>query len=143
MNTSYITVYTRFLNKITDHYILTGASDEELYRYCHALMISAVAKLHPIEHDLSDFNDKEEEFNHPLSNLEVECIAIQMTAEWADSQIHNETLTMQYFGTEDNKFYSQADHLEKLIRLRDSETARVQKLCRDYTYRNSTYYVQS
>lgn len=80
MATCYNTVYNRFLEKITDYYIF-DLSDEDTCRYCHGLMVSALAHLINLEHDLNDIDEEQTIFNCDLDNIEIEYIATRMVYE--------------------------------------------------------------
>lgn len=100
MATSYMTIYNRFLDKVTDYFIF-DLSDEDTCNYCHRLMTSALANLSDISHNLSDMDEEAHCFNADLDNREIEYIACRMACEWVDPQINNTTLTRQYIGTKD------------------------------------------
>lgn len=136
--TSYLTIYNRFLEKITDYFILE-LSDEDTCNYCHKLLMSALANLKNLENDLSDIDDERCVFNSELTNKEVEYIACQMACEWLTPQINNTTLTTHYIGTKDEKFFSASNQLKELMALRDDMIARVKKIRRDYSYEQSEY----
>ncbi|MGF6375110.1 hypothetical protein M2140_000144 [Clostridiales Family XIII bacterium PM5-7] len=133
MGTSYMVVYNRFLSKVTDYFIYE-LTDEDTVEYCHNLMISAIANLKKIENDLTDVDEELQAFNAELNNKEIEYIACRMVCEWLDPQINNTTLTKQYIGTKDEKFYAPANQLSELRKLRDEGMARAQKIRRDYLY---------
>jgi len=57
MATPYITVFNRFLSKVTDYYIF-DLNDEETYDYCRGLLKSALADLSNIEADLTNVDDE-------------------------------------------------------------------------------------
>lgn len=139
--TSYMKIYERFMSKITD-YCLLDLDDDSVCKYCHDLMISAIAKIKTVKNDLYDYDDANSCFNSALLDIEIECIAVQMLYEWCEPQINNTTLTRQYMGTKDEKFYAPANLLDKLMILRDSELVRSQKLRRNYVYQNNDYLKQ-
>lgn len=139
MATSYMRVHERFLSKVTDYYIF-DLSNEDVYVYCNTLLKSALADLSNIEHDLLDIDDELLQFNEDLSNTEIEYIAYQMVCEWVNPQIHNTTLTKQYIGTKDEKFYAPANLLNQLRGLRDDALARRKKIRRDWNLQHSDYF---
>lgn len=139
MATSYMSIYNRFLDKVTDYFIF-DLSDEDTCNYCHRLMMSALANLQDIYHDLSDIDDDAHCFIDDLDNREIEYIACRMACEWVDPQINNTTLTRQYIGTSDEKFFAPSNLLKELIELREDWVARTKKIRRDYSYMNSDYF---
>lgn len=137
MATSYINVYNRFLGKVTDYFVFE-LSDEDTCNYCHDLLLSALANVTKLEHNLN-IDEEEYCFAEDLNNLEIEYLACQMACEWMDPQIQNTTLTRQYIGTKDEKFYAPANQLKELRSLREDLYARVRKIRRDYHYDNNAY----
>lgn len=139
--TSYLTIYNRFLDKVTDYFIFE-LSDEDTCNYCHKLLMSALANLKNLDNNLDDIDDDNGVFNSDLTNKEIEYVACQMACEWLTPQINNTTLTTFYIGTKDEKFYSSSNQLKELVSLRDDMIARIKKIRRDYTYENSEYLSQ-
>ena len=139
--TSYLTIYNRFLDKVTDYFIFE-LSDEDTCKYCHKLLMSALANLKNLDNNLDDIDDDNSVFNSDLTNKEIEYVACQMACEWLTPQINNTTLTTFYIGTKDEKFYSSSNQLKELVSLRDNMIARIKKIRRDYTYENSEYLSQ-
>ena len=139
MATSYMEVYNRFLSKVTDYYLF-DLSDEETCDYCKGLLKSALADLSNIEADLTNTDDELLQFNEDLSNTEIEYIAYQMVCEWTNPQIQNTTLTRQFLGTKDEKFYSPANLLEQLRGLREDALARRKKIRRDWNMQHNDYF---
>lgn len=138
MNTSFETIYNRFLSKITDFNL--SSDPDYIEEYCFGIIQSSLVKIKPIEHNLSEVVDlAKKEFTVKLNETEIECLAIQMVCEWIEPQVNSTLLTQQYMGTKDEKFYSQSNHLDKLIELRNSQLSRSQKLRRDYIYRHNSY----
>ncbi|MEY8365741.1 hypothetical protein AALA22_08875 [Anaerovoracaceae bacterium 41-7] len=138
MPTSYMTVYNRFLDKITDYFVFE-LSDEDTCNYCHRLMLSALANISSFNHEL-EIDEEAKCFTEELDNREIEYIACRMACEWVDPQINNTTLTRQYIGTKDEKFFAPSNLLKELKNLREDWVARTRKIRRDYTYENSDYF---
>ena len=137
--TSYLTIYNRFLDKVTDYFIFE-LSDEDTCNYCHKLLMSALANLKNLDNDLGDIDDDKGVFNSDLTNKEIEYVACQMACEWLTPQINNTTLTTFYIGTKDEKCFAPSNQLKELMALRDDMIARIKKIRRDYTYENSEYF---
>ena len=137
--TSYLTIYNRFLDKVTDYFIFE-LSDEDTCNYCHKLLMSALTNLKNLDNDLGDIDDDKGVFNSDLTNKEIEYVACQMACEWLTPQINNTTLTTFYIGTKDEKFCAPSNQLKELMALRDDMIARIKKIRRDYTYENSEYF---
>lgn len=141
MATPYLDVYNRFLNKVTDYFIF-DLSDEETCDYCYTLMISALADLTNIEHNLNNMDDELAQFNEDLSNTEMEYIAYQMVCEWVNPQIHNTTLTTQFVASNEAKFFAPSNLLNQLRGLREDSLARRKKIRRDWNLSHSEYFDQ-
>lgn len=138
MNTSYSVIFERFLLKITD-FRLMNLVDNDVYKFCYSLMLSALSKIENFTNDLSDRDEELHQFNSKLTDIEIECIATQMVSEWIEPQVNNTLLTKQFIGTKDEKFFAQANQIEKLLALQESARVRSRKLRRDWAYRNSDY----
>lgn len=139
MATSYMEVYNRFLSKVTD-YCIFDLSDEETCDYCKSLLISALADLSNIKADLTNRDDELLQFNETLNNTEIEYIAYQMVCEWTNPQIQNSTLTRQYIGASEERFFSPANLLAQLRGLRDDSLARRKKIRRDWNIQHNDYF---
>lgn len=138
MSTSYTDIYPSFLRKIND-FDLPQFTDDELEAYCQNILKSALVKLTSINNDLSeiiiDENTGEEMFASDLTYYEIEMIAGQMVVEWIDSELNNTQLIRMFVGTKDETMASQANHIEKLITLKEKQRAEVSMMMRDYAYR--------
>lgn len=140
MGTTYDTIYDRFLTKITDFFILE-LDDNDVREWCYDLMLSTIATFPIIDHDFDDLlNDDEACFDEELSNTEVEYLACGMAYQWVVPQLNNTTLTKQYIGTKDEKFFSQSGQITQLRELQNDNLARTKKIRRDYNFRNSGYF---
>lgn len=139
MGTPFSDVYKRFLQKISDFQFLSLPEDdveEILYGY----LISAIVKTRQCKSDLSRRNEEEKAFEDTLLDVEIEILALQMVCEWVEPQLNSVLYTRQFIGTKEEKFFAQANQMEKLKSLRDSAELRSRQLRRDYSYRNSTYF---
>lgn len=133
--TSYETIYNRFLNKITSYRILE-LSDNDVQEMLLEWLNAAIPKFKRCKTDLSQRDDELLEFDNDLLENEIEILALLMVNEWLEPQINSELYVSQFYGGKEEKFYQQANHLEKLINLKKSNYLEVQKLMRDYAYQN-------
>lgn len=133
--TSYETVYDRFLQKITD-YKLLDLSDSEIRNMCYSWLISSISKFRRCQNDLSQRDDEIESFNIDLLDIEIEILAEMMVCEWLTPQLNSVLYTSQFFGGKEEKFFAQANQLDKLITLKKTCEDNIRKLTRDYTYQN-------
>lgn len=134
--TSFSTIYTRFLRKITDlklaNLITTvpTIADDRLYGW----LDSATTKFDECEVDLTDIDLVAKKFNQTLKPKAQEILAVKMLIEWFEPLI-NDVLAMQNsLSDSDFKQYSAANlldakqnRLEQMIQIAD-------KLVGDYTY---------
>lgn len=133
--TSYEDIYGRFAQKITDFKMLE-MNDEDVRDMMNGWMKSAIAKFRRCQHDLSDRDDDLEEFSFDLLDIELEILAELMVGEWLAPQLNSVLYTSQFFGGKEEKFYAQANQLDKLLALQRRSEIRAQKLMRDYGYQN-------
>lgn len=132
MGTPFLTIYEAFLNKITD-FDLSYMTDDEMEYFCHSVLMSALVNIKPMEHKL-DFDDGRKSFTEELAYVEIEVIACLMVYEWYQRQINTSMITKQFIGTKDEKFFAQANHLEKLSERAERLYIRARKLRRNYMY---------
>ena len=137
--TSYEVLYNRCLQKLEDP-TLIQLPEEDLEEMLHGYLLSAIAKHRKCEHDLSDRDEELKQFNSDLSDLEVETISILMLREWIGQRLHSVTNVMQVFSGKETKWFSQAAHIAELRELDDRLRLEAQKLSRDYTYTNNSYF---
>lgn len=136
--TSYDTIFERFTQKITD-YKLLKLSDNDVREMMWGWMISAISKFRRCENDLSQRDDEIQTFLVDLLDVEIEIIALLMVSEWLEPQLNSELYTSQFFGGKEEKFYAQANQLEKLITLKHKTDIAAKKLMRDYGYQKAIW----
>ena len=129
--TLYSNIYKRFLNKISDVKLLE-LSDEDIQEMLHDWLTSSIAKFKKCKNDLSYRDEILEQFNIDLLDIEIEIISIMMVKEWLEPQLNSTLLTSQFFGSKEEKFYAQANQIEKLMALSKKSELEARKLMRDY-----------
>ena len=77
-----------------------------------------------------DFGDKQ---------FVIEVLAYGMALCWLEPKIYSLTNIAQFFGTSDEKYYSQQSHLSELRNLRDDLINHQRSLIRDRGYSNNSY----
>ena len=122
LTTPFSSVYKVFYSKITDDFYmeLTPSDTDAIVE---ELLLNAIPHFEFPRVDIFDYSaatDFEEgHFNVPLSNEEINIIATYMVYTWLSQQIASvENVRMKYSGS-DFKFTSQANHIDKLIKLRE------------------------
>lgn len=137
MATSFSTIYDRFFGKITDDMYMEW-SKEDTERDVQNILVDAIPgfefpnfPLYDYElgvgteddeiinlDDLDIAEDQAGHFSADLTNEEINILAILMYNTWLQRQVASiENTRMKYSGT-DFKFTSQANHLDKLIKLK-------------------------
>lgn len=135
MGTSYAQVYNRFLQKITDYKLLQLA-DDDIQQLLHGYLVSAITKFKKCKSDLSKRDDDIAEFEEELLDIEIEILALQMVSEWVTPQLNNVLYTKQFVGTNEEKFFAQSNHLDKLMALQKDSADQSRRLRRDYSFQN-------
>lgn len=117
MNTSFETIYKRFLSKITDDMYLE-ISERETHELLEQLLLNAIPYFEFPRIDVSEYDNELKEFDNELSNEEINILATYMIVGWIDQQLASvENTRMKYSGS-DFKFTSQANHLAKLLQMK-------------------------
>ena len=135
--TSYDVVYKRFLNSTTD-FNLADLDDYTLNEMLKEWLHSSIVKTRTSS-DLS-YNDESESFNNTLSDLDIELLAMGMKLAWLDTSIYSTELTLQFIGGKEEKYYSQANHINELRALRADTLREMQQLYTYDTYVNNSYF---
>lgn len=133
--TSYETIFNRFSQKITDFKLLE-LSDDDVYEMMLSWLKSSIAKFRRCKNDLSLRDDEIGSFTVDLLDQEIEILATLMVSEWLAPQLNSVLYTSQFFGGKEEKFFAQANQLDKLITLQHKNDILAQKLMRDYGYQN-------
>ena len=136
--TSYEKIYDRFLQKITDYKML-DLTDIEIRQECAKWLSSAIAKFRRCKNDLSQRDNELETFTIDLLDIEIEILATLMVSEWLSPQLNSVLYTSQFFGGKEEKFFAQANQLDKLMTLKGNNDVEAKKLMRDYGYQNKLW----
>lgn len=126
MSTPFTTVYDSFLMKVKDYSFL-NLTDPEFVTLLNKIMVLSIPKVSKFLK--TDTNSKTStDFGNTLLDLEVEIIATQMVVEWLSPTINTSEIIKQVMTDKDFKIYSQANHLEQLIKLRNEMKDEVDSL---------------
>lgn len=139
MATTYDAIYNIAANKITDPEIALLPPDD-LEEMFHDYLISAISQFRKCKSDLSDRDDEIRQFNADLLDVEKEILAILVVRQWLQPQLYSALLTKQVFSDKEQKYYSQAQHISELRALDETLKLEAQKLSRDYSYGNGSYW---
>ena len=132
MSTQFDVIYDRFLGKITDDMYMEWTA-EDTKADMKNILVDAIPGFEFPRFHLYDYDLDNNSYNADLTSEEVHILALLMYNTWLQRQIASiENIRMKYSGT-DFKMTSQANHLNKLIKLKqeaEKQTHRAQRLYR-------------
>ena len=143
MTSEYEEIYSRFLTRVTD-YQLAGLRESLATEMMNGWMRTTLSKPYVrrlfAQFEIDDGDETiEYEMKIPVSEDEdkefvEEMIAIGMVVQWLTPQVNSVLNTAQFFSNADQKFYSQANHLEQLRELLKQNKNELRKIIRDRGY---------
>ena len=137
MATPYEKIYERFLNSVND-FNLAELDDHTLNEMLKDWLNKAVVRTRTSSNLVRD--NENEEFNSDLSDLDIELLALGMKLAWLDQTLGSTELTLQFIGGKEEKYYSQANHINELRALRADTLREMQQLYTYDTYVNNSYF---
>lgn len=135
MGTPYFEIYDLFLQKINDISI-AQKTDSQIEELLEGYLKSAIGKFYLCKKDLSNRDNIVKQFNVDLDDMEKEILANLMVIEWIQPKLYNVSLLRQTMATKDFKIYSQANHIEELINLKNDKIYETDKLIIAYTFKD-------
>ena len=110
-------IYSSFFSKITDdmYMELTRQETESLTK---ELFESSLIHFEFPRQDIYDYDLMLEEYNIDLTKEEINIIATYMIVEWLGQQLASVDNTRMKYSGSDFKFTSQANHMDKLIKMK-------------------------
>lgn len=151
--TSFKTIYDSFLSLITDDMYMEWSA-EETYADLKNIFLSSLSNFEFPRFRLYDYETVEdvvtgedragESFNFILTNEEVKIFAHLMMIDWLNRQLASVDVVRQKYSSRDFEFTSQANHLAKLVSLKDSfikESIRLQRLYTRRKMNDDGYFV--
>ena len=115
--TSFNVIIDAFLGKVTDDMYLE-LTEEDTIRDAKQYLLDAIPYFEFPRFALFDYDADKGVYNVDLTKEEINIFAILMKQAWLDRQINSvENTRMKYSGS-DFKFTSQANHLQKLLSLK-------------------------
>lgn len=119
MATTFSKVYESFFSKITDDMYMEY-SKEQTESMQQDLLIEAIPFFEFPRVNIFDYDLDSKSFNCDLNVEEINIIATYMVVAWMGQQLASvDNVRMKYSGA-DFKFTSQANHMDKLLKIKDS-----------------------
>lgn len=119
MATKFSEVYNLFLTKVTDDMYME-LTIEDTKKLLQDLLIASIFKFEFPRVDLTEYKeiDGEMSFVADVSVEEQNILATYMVVEWIGQQLASVEMTRLKYSGSDFKFTSQANHLQKLLTLK-------------------------
>jgi hypothetical protein len=138
MATPFSDIYDSFLTKIDDTTLLSLPT-EDLEDIMFNWLISSVTLFQKCTKNLSDYDKNLQQFNQDLDITEIEILSTWMKYNYLDKQVYKETLLKQSLSSKDYAMYSQANHLQQLINLKELTYREANKKVMDYLFNHTDF----
>jgi hypothetical protein len=138
MATPFSTVYDSFLTKIDDTSLLS-LTTENLESMMKNWLFSAITLFPKCKKNLNDYDEVIQQFNVDLNLTEIEILSTWMKYSYLDKKVYRETLLKQRNSSKDDSSYSQANHLQQLINLKELTYREATKKATDYLFNNTDF----
>jgi hypothetical protein len=135
MATPFEDIYGFFLSKVTD-FSFTNYTDEELEDELEQFLRIASVKFFSAGESRLQKDLSFKEFSNDLTDLEKEILASLMVVEYLNPKIIATENMKQFLASSEYKLYSQANHLGKMIELRNQVKSEVNYLMSLYSYKD-------
>lgn len=119
--TTFQEVYDVFLSGITDDMFME-LTEEDTKAILEEILLAALPNFEFPRQDIFNLDLKNKQFNCQLSFEEIRIIRSYMVVEWINYQLASIENVKQKYSGSDFKFTSQASHIDKLIKMRDTYT---------------------
>jgi hypothetical protein len=136
MATPYSDIYTLFSQQISDT-SFTQISQTETEEMFEQYLINAIPEFYLCKQDLSNRDSVAKQFNIDLTDMEKKILALLMVVEWIKPKLYNASLLRQTMTTSDFKIYSQANHIDELIKLKGDLVNEINDKIIRYTYQDN------
>ena len=133
--TPYEKVFKAFLSKIQDPLyaeIEVEVAEDDLI----SIMDSAILNFEYPKINLKDKNDELQQFNEDLGFDEIQLLSHIMVLEWMRRELRNVDALRQFMTTKDFNTFSQANHINSLIRAENMLSKTVSQLKIKYSIRD-------
>ena len=134
MATPYEKLYENLLPKFRS-YEIPLMSTEEVKDYLHDFLIPAISRFHVCRKNLNDRDDILQRFNIELADIEIEILSNYMLIEYIDSEyVRVPSLLKVQLPSNDFKYYSPANHLDKLMAMHEKYKSENETLLSRYAW---------
>jgi hypothetical protein len=134
MATPFEEVYYFFLSKVTDYSFINvteGELEEELEKYLRSACTKFFSAGTRLEKDMTF-----KTFERDITDLEIEVLSLLMVLEYLNPKIIATENMKQFLATKEYKIYSQANHLSKMLELKNQIRSEVNHLMSQYSYKD-------
>jgi hypothetical protein len=138
MATPFSDVYDSFLTKIDDTSLLS-LPQQDLEDIMFNWLISSMTLFPKCTKNLSDYDKVLKQFNQDLDIVEIEILSTWMKYNYLDKQVYKETLLKQSMSNSEYAMYSQANHLQQLINLKELSYREATKKVTDYLFNHTDF----
>lgn len=136
MPTPYLVIYDRVISKIKDYNFLK-LDEDDVYAILSSYLPSSISHFHVCKNDLTK-DDLLEEFNATLNNDEIEILSNYMVIEYLDSNYIRVPLVLKsQLTSKDFNAFSPANHLEKVMNVRNKYLVDNETLLTRYAWKNN------
>ena len=134
MYTPYEKLYDNLLPKFRS-YEIPLMTVEEVKDYLHDFLIPAISRFHVCRKDLNNRDDIIQRFNVELSDIEIEILSNYMLIEYIDAEyVRVPSLLKVQLPSSDFKYYSPANHLDKLTAMHKNYVSENETLLSRYAW---------
>lgn len=134
MYTPYEKLYDNLLPKFRS-YEIPLMTAEEVKDYLHDFLLPAISRFHVCRKDLNDRDDIIQRFNVELSDIEIEILSNYMLIEYIDAEyVRVPSLLKVQLPSSDFKYYSPANHLDKLTAMHKNYVSENETLLSRYAW---------
>ena len=110
-------------------------TDDEVKEYLHDFLLPAIVRFNVCKNNLFNRDDAKETFNCNLTDNEIEILSNFMIIEYIDSEyIRTPSLLKVNLSSTDFNAFSPANHLDKLLNMRESFVRENEMLLMKYSW---------
>lgn len=147
---SYKQVYSRFYTKVTAYdLVFNNLTDEQVEQFLCSYLHSSIS--YPMIRKLFSqvvVDDDQQKIDYTMTyvidetsdkEFVLDVLSAEMAVKWITPKVSNLSTVVQFFGSSESKFFSQAPHLEQLRALKADMQNEVRSLIADRGGEYNTY----